>query len=142
MPATTRPAVGSADHQPKAALSPRPNSTAAAGHLEADAEPDFSGSEGATSVRTKRCSSLRRDAVAWRLADLLLRHPVVNRASIAEQIGVAPENTYRAIRPLEGAGIVREFSGRARNQMWQAPEVLEALDRFAARAGQRRRHGG
>jgi Fic family protein len=85
---------------------------------------------------------IRRDAVAWRLADLLLRHPVVNRASIAEQIGVAPENTYRAIRPLEDAGIVREFSGRARNQMWQAPEVLEALDRFATRAGRRRRHGG
>lgn len=84
----------------------------------------------------------RRGATAWRLADLLVRHPVVNRSSIAEQLGISPENTYRAIRPLEDAGIIREFSGRARNQLWQATEVLEALDRFAARAGRRRRHGG
>lgn len=83
----------------------------------------------------------RRDAGAWRVADLLLRHPVVNRAFIAEHTGLAPENTYRALRPLEAAGVVVEFSGRARNQRWRAPEVLEALDRFASRAGRRRRHG-
>jgi hypothetical protein len=30
-----------------------------------------------------------------------------------------------------------EFTGFARNRMWQASEVLSALDAFAARAGRR-----
>ncbi|HUF33032.1 MAG TPA: Fic family protein [Acidimicrobiales bacterium] len=83
----------------------------------------------------------RRDAVAWRVADLLLRHPVVNAALIADATGIAPNNAYRALRPLEDAGVVVEFTDKKRNQMWRAPEVLEALDRFASRAGRRNRAG-
>jgi len=30
-----------------------------------------------------------------------------------------------------------EFTDRKRNQMWRSPEVLDALERFAARAGRR-----
>ena len=81
----------------------------------------------------------RRDAAAWRVADLLLRHPVVNAALIAEATGVAPNNAYRALRPLENAEVVVEFTDKKRNQMWRAPEVLEAIDRFASRAGRRNR---
>lgn len=39
------------------------------------------------------------------------------------------------------AGVVVEFSDRKRHQLWRAPEVLDALDRFAVRAGRRRRGG-
>jgi Fic family protein len=81
----------------------------------------------------------RRDATAWRIADLLLRHPVLNAALVAAETGIAPQNTYRALRPLENAGVVVEFSDRKRNQLWRAPEVLDALDRFAVRAGRRSR---
>lgn len=81
----------------------------------------------------------RRDATAWRVADLLLRHPVVNASLIAETAGIAPRNTYRALRPLEAADVVVEFTDRKRNQMWRAPEVLGALDRFATRVGRRNR---
>ena len=35
------------------------------------------------------------------------------------------------------ADMVVEFTDRKRNQMWRSPEVLGALDRFAARAGRR-----
>jgi Fic family protein len=77
----------------------------------------------------------RRDAAAWRVAELLLRHPVVNAALVAAEIGIAPQNTYRALRPLVDAGVLAEFTDRKRNQLWRAPEVLDALDRFAARAG-------
>jgi Fic family protein len=83
----------------------------------------------------------RRDATAWRVADLLLRHPVLNAALVAAETGIAPQNTYRALRPLENAGVVVEFSDRKRNQLWRAPEVLDALDRFAVRAGRRNRGG-
>jgi hypothetical protein len=40
----------------------------------------------------------------------------------------------RAIGPLVDAGILTEFTGLARNRMWQSREVLAALDAFAARA--------
>jgi Fic family protein len=84
----------------------------------------------------------RRDATAWRVADLLLRHPVVNASLIAERTGIAPRNAYRALRPLEAADVIVEFTDKRRNQMWRAPEVLAALDRFASRAGRRGRSGG
>lgn len=84
---------------------------------------------------------VRRDSTAWRVADLLLRHPVVNAALIAETTGIAPRNAYRALRPLEAADVVVEFTDKKRNQMWRAPEVLAALDRFASRSGRRGRSG-
>ncbi|HAS11126.1 MAG TPA: cell filamentation protein Fic [Acidimicrobiaceae bacterium] len=79
----------------------------------------------------------RRDATAWRVVDLLLRHPVVNASLIAETTGIAPRNAYRALRPLEAADVVVEFTDKKRNQMWRAPELLAALDSFASRAGRR-----
>lgn len=88
----------------------------------------------------KGAISARKDAVVWRIADLLLRRPVVDAAVIAAEVGIAPQNTYRSLQLLLEAGIVVEFTGNKRNRMWRAPAVLEALDGFAARAG--RRAGG
>ena len=84
----------------------------------------------------------RRDAATWRVADLLLRHPVVNAGLVAAEVGIAPQNTYRSLRPLVDAGVLVEFTDRKRNQLWRAPEVLDALDRFAVRAGRRIRASG
>jgi Fic family protein len=83
----------------------------------------------------------RRGATTWKVADLLLRHPVVNAALIAAELRIAGQNTYRALRPLEEAGVIIEFTDKKRNQMWRAPEVLDALDRFAQRAGRRSKVG-
>lgn len=33
--------------------------------------------------------------------------------------------------------LVLEFTGMRKNRMWQAREILDALDAFAARAGRR-----
>jgi Fic family protein len=80
----------------------------------------------------------RRDAAAWRLADLLLRQPVVDAATAQRELRTTSANTYQAIRQLTEAGVITELSGRQRARLWQAPEVLTALDDFAARAGHRR----
>lgn len=82
---------------------------------------------------------VRRGAAAWRIADLLLRQPVVNAGLVAAELGIAPQNTYRSLRPLVDAGVLVGFTDKKRNQLWRAPEVLDALDRFAARAGRRNR---
>ena len=81
----------------------------------------------------------RRGAGAWQLADLLLRQPVVDAATVAAELGLAPQNTQRVVAALVDAGVLTEFTGFKRNRMWQATEVLTALDDFAARAGRRMR---
>ena len=81
----------------------------------------------------------RRGAGAWQLADLLLRQPVVDAATVAAELGLAPQNTQRVIAALADSGVLTEFTGFKRNRMWQATEVLTALDDFAARAGRRMR---
>jgi Fic family protein len=79
----------------------------------------------------------RRDARVWALADLLLRQPIVDAATVAAQLGIAPQNAHRVIVPLTDAGVLTEFTGFRRNRMWQAGAVLAALDDFAARSGRR-----
>lgn len=79
----------------------------------------------------------RRGATAWQLADVLLRQPVIDTPTVARELGVTPQNALRAIVPLAEADILEEFTGFARNRIWQSREVLNALDDFAARAGRR-----
>ncbi len=79
----------------------------------------------------------RSDSAAWRVADLLVRQPVVDAAAVTRELGVPAQNVVRSLAPLLAAGVVTEFTGRRRNRMWQAGEVLDALDAFAARAGRR-----
>lgn len=82
--------------------------------------------------------SVRRGSAPRRLVDFVLRQPVVSAAAVARELSLGG-NALRAITPLAEAGILTEFTGQGRNRMWQASEVLSALDAFAARAG---RHGG
>lgn len=79
----------------------------------------------------------RSDSAAWRVADFLLRRPVVNAALIADELGIDRPNVYRQIAPLEDAGVLVEFTDQKRNRVWRSPEVLAAIDDFARRAGKR-----
>ena len=79
----------------------------------------------------------RADAGAWRVADLLLRQPVLDSPLVGRELGVPPQNAVRVLAPLIEAGVLTEFTGQKRNRMWQAREVLDALDAFATRAGRR-----
>jgi Fic family protein len=82
--------------------------------------------------------SARRDSAVHRVADLLIRHPVFNARLLERELGITTGNARRYIDPLAEAKIIVEFTDRARNRAWRAPEVLDALDAFAARAGRRR----
>ncbi|MQY29787.1 Fic family protein [Nocardia aurantia] len=79
----------------------------------------------------------RPQATAWRIADLALRLPVLDAETIARELDLPPSNAVRALDPLVDAGVLTEFTGKRRNRMWQAREILDALDAFAARAGRR-----
>jgi hypothetical protein len=73
--------------------------------------------------------------VAWRLVDLILRQPVIDAAAVSRELPIGANNAMRAIVPLVEAGVLKEFTGYQRQRIWQATEVLSALDAFAARAG-------
>ncbi len=79
----------------------------------------------------------RSDSAVWRLADLLVRRPVVNARVAAEELGLDVGNVHRYIKPLLDARILTESLDVKRNQVWRAVEVLAAVDAFAARAGRR-----
>lgn len=79
----------------------------------------------------------RRGSGAWTLAEVLLRQPVIDAHAVAAELGTSPQNALRSVRVLADAGVLTEFTGFARNRMWQSREVLDALDAFAERAGRR-----
>ena len=79
----------------------------------------------------------RRDAAAWRLADLLLRQPVVDGETVARRLGIPPNSARSALAHLTEVGVLNEFTGFTRNRMWEAKEITTALDAFASRAGRR-----
>lgn len=79
----------------------------------------------------------RSDSAVWKVADLLTRRPVVNAALLAEELGIDATNAHRYLTPLAEAGILVETTGGSRNRVWRSPEVLDALDAFAERAGRR-----
>ena len=83
--------------------------------------------------------SARADAAAWRVADLLLRLPVIDSPTVQHQLDIPAPTALRAIEKLETANVLTETSGYARNRVWQAEQILLALDGFAERAGRRAR---
>lgn len=79
----------------------------------------------------------RSDSSVWPLLDLLLRHPIVSTAVVQGELGISHTNAMRSLAKLTGAGVLQEVGARRRSILWQAPQVLSALDAFAARAGRR-----
>ncbi|SOX51717.1 Fic family protein [Mycobacterium ahvazicum] len=79
----------------------------------------------------------RRNSTIHRVADLLIKRPVINAQLVSDQLNIAINNAYRYLDPLVESKIIVEFTDQARNRAWRAPEVLSALDAFAERAGRR-----
>jgi Fic family protein len=76
----------------------------------------------------------RRGSSARRLLDVLASHPVIDVNLASVLLGVAYTTAEGAIERLEADGIVTPMSGASRNRAWQAAEVIDLLDQFAARA--------
>jgi Fic family protein len=79
----------------------------------------------------------RRSSAAWRLADLLVRRPVIDSPTAQQELGLSAPAVNNGIEQLVTAGVLRQVSGKDRSRRWAADEVLVALEAFAARAGRR-----
>jgi hypothetical protein len=78
----------------------------------------------------------RPQATAWRIADLALRLPVFDAETVTRELGTSSANAVRALGPLIEAGVLTEFTGMRRNQMWQAREILPSMLSWPAQAAQ------
>lgn len=92
----------------------------------------------AAKARWREVVRARRGASAWLLADQLVAHPVVTSASVQAQLGISQPVADTALRQLVEAEVLTPVSTDARRyRVWQAPEILAALEAFAARAMRR-----
>ncbi len=80
----------------------------------------------------------RRDATAWRVAELLRDQPIISSAVVRDRLGVSAPTADSAIEHLVQADVLRQLGQQRRNRRWAADEVLDALDAVAERA----RRGG
>ncbi len=92
-----------------------------------------------TEARNQWSTSIkaRRGAAAWRLADLLMTRPAVDSRFVSASLGVTGANAQLAINRLVDDGILTQIGNGRRDRVWQAGEVLEAMERFASRSQRR-----
>lgn len=82
-------------------------------------------------------SGVRSDSAAHRLADGLVRHPVITVHQAREVLG-SQDNVHRHIEVLVRAGILTPKQDyRTRDMIWRAQDVLDELDGYARRIGRR-----
>ncbi|MFL6100704.1 MAG: Fic family protein [Actinomycetales bacterium] len=79
----------------------------------------------------------RSDSAVWRVCDLIITRPVIDARLISQELGISGNNVLRHLAVMERADVLVELTAKKRNRAWQSPEVLQALDSFAARAGRR-----
>lgn len=88
--------------------------------------------------RARRLLALRDDyratiattgtaTAALRVVDALFAAPIVSLPGLSKQLGLSYNAAQAAITKLEGRNIVREISGRQRNRIYVAPQILEVL---------------
>ncbi len=75
--------------------------------------------------RTRAASATAR---SFRAVDALFAHPVTTVNALAESLGVSYDTAQRQLRQLERAGLVREVTGKARNRVFVAHEILRAIE--------------
>lgn len=70
----------------------------------------------------------RAGSAAAALIPAFLDHPVMNSAEVERRSGATERRAYDAIDRLAGAGFIVEITGRKRDRVWAASEVLAELD--------------
>lgn len=80
----------------------------------------------------------RSDSSVHKAKSYLLRQPVVNAKTLAGELQISDVAAQKAIDRLVDAEVLTQISSGRRNRIWQATEILAALDAFGARARRRR----
>ena len=81
------------------------------------------------SIREQFRAKLGVSARDLTLLDELFRQPYVTVASASRILGVSNPTAAKAIGRLEGAGLLREITGRGWGRVFAAEPILETLER-------------
>lgn len=76
----------------------------------------------------ERLSDERAAERLMQAVDVLFERPILSIRQLEAAMGVPYRTAQRYIEKLELLGILREVTGRARNRLYQADEVLSALE--------------
>ncbi|WP_081745014.1 Fic family protein [Arthrobacter sp. H14] len=68
---------------------------------------------------------------------LLVREPAVTADMVAAETGVSTATAYRTVERLVELEILKPAGSVKGSKVWVAPDIVEALDAFAIRAGRR-----
>jgi len=74
----------------------------------------------------KRLGAAGVSTTARRLAASLVEQPYVAAPELARRLGVTPPTARKALADLERLGVLEEVTGKQRNRLWVAAELLEA----------------
>jgi Fic family protein len=74
-----------------------------------------------------RFQTVRAAARLLQVVDLLFTRPILDILQVAEALGVSHQSAGRYVQALEEEGVLREITGRARNRIYQADAVLDAI---------------
>ncbi|MBN1917742.1 MAG: Fic family protein [Verrucomicrobia bacterium] len=77
----------------------------------------------------ERVQTTRAPARLLGLVDALFDLPVITIGGAARQMGVTHRAATQNVRKLVRLGILREVSGRLRNRIYAAPEIVAAIER-------------
>jgi Fic family protein len=78
------------------------------------------------------CQTARTSALLLKLLDGLFRNPYVSVALAAKQLGIRPQSAQHNIDRLVAHGILKEVTGKARNRVFAAREILRILEQTPA----------
>jgi Fic family protein len=70
----------------------------------------------------------RKGSAVGNLLTMVFDHPVMNAGDLERYSGTKTVQTYAAIDRLVEAGVIREITGRKRDRVWMASDVLGELD--------------
>jgi Fic family protein len=82
-------------------------------------------------LRSAYRERLRKERATMRLLqslDVLFERPILNIRQLEVALGVPYRTAQRYVEKLEEIGILREVTGNARNRLYQADEILRALE--------------
>lgn len=84
----------------------------------------------------EKLRSVRSHSSVWKLLTYLSGTPVLTVQSCLANVNISQTSLYESLNVLESRGITTKSGNREKAQ-WRSVELLDALDRFAKRAGRR-----
>lgn len=70
----------------------------------------------------------RSDSTTAKLVPAFFANPVMTTSDIEAVVATSPPQIYAAIGRLEAAGVIHEITGRKRDRVWVASDLMEELD--------------